>query len=79
MTQTTAKVGRPSKGPRRKIGVTVPKYLGDNIERLHKLTGRPMNDHVLDVLLRHADELDPDKLNVAGAQTRLDIDEKKTA
>lgn len=82
MTSKNPKVGRPSKGPRRTIGVPVPVPLGDRIERIKELTDKTMGEIVLEVLERHADELDPAVYEAGADQPRIDLDmepSKKTA
>ena len=72
-----AKVGRPSKGPRRTIGVPVPMPLADRIARIKELTGKTMGEIVIEVLERHVDELDPAAYEHGAAQPRMDLDESK--
>ena len=76
MTSKQVKVGRPSKGPRRTIGVPVPVALGDRIERMKELTGKTMGEIVLEVLERHVDEIDPtarrSRLGAAANRSRRD-------
>ena len=71
------RAGRPSKGPRRTIGVPVPVALGDNIERIKELTGKTMGEVVLEVLERHLDELDPTMLEHGADQPRIHLGEER--
>ena len=77
MSEPRRKVGRPSKGPRRTFGVSVPEPLGSNIEKCRDLTGTPMGELIVEVLMRHADELDPDLLDLSGAQPRFNLEQDK--
>lgn len=72
-----AKVGRPSKGPRRTIGVPVPMPLADRIARIKELTGKTMGEIVIEVLERHVDEPRPAIYEVGAAQPRMDLDESE--
>lgn len=77
MASKHSKVGRPSKGPRRTIGVPAPVPLADRIARIKELTGKTMGEIVLEVLERHVDELDPAAYEHGAAQPRMDLDESK--
>ena len=77
MTAERRKVGRPSKGPRRTIGVPVPVALGDKIERMKELTGKTMGEIVLEVLERHSDEIDPAAYEAGSSQPRIAFEETK--
>lgn len=82
MSQMTVKPqgGRPSKGPRSKIGPMFPQHVYDRIQQYSELTGRPKTEIVIDLVTRHLDEIDPSALDVSGVQPRLEIDEaRKTA
>lgn len=67
-------------GPRRQIATRIPEEVADRIDRLSQLTGKAMGQIVAEIVVRHADEIDPDSLEAGADQPRMVLEEtRKTA
>lgn len=74
-----ARIGRPSKGPRRYVNSPVAKAAYDKLARYSELTSEGMGPTVARIFEAHIDDLHLEEVEAAAAaqtgQERMDLDE----
>lgn len=63
-----------SSAPTRHVYSRIPEKVADKIDALSQATGKPMGEIVADLVVAHADEIDPDPLEAGAIQPRLTFD-----